>query len=101
MLRIAIVNNAELDNADHWVPCSVRMTRAIRKARQLKVSNHNVMLFSIDEQGNRHPVSLRKPRYNPPKGFGVNSHSVGGWFEDGKSSQQAALELDRIARQVY
>ena len=65
--RIALVNNADPSNPEHWAPkVSVREQRAIRQARKLKAEgNTNVMLFKKDEKGNWFPVSLKRAQPAP------------------------------------
>ncbi len=63
--KIALISGADLNNADQYVVASKRLSRAIRKARAIRVSNPNVILFRIDELGVKRPISLK--RQNPPR----------------------------------
>jgi len=78
--KIAIVNNADLNNEEHYVKASARVSRAIRKARIMKMQNGHVMLFQYnDRTGNHYPISIRKvglPEYIK-KSIGLNSFYAG------------------------
>ena len=59
--KIAIVNNADLNNPEHFVVASQRVSRAIRKARIMKQQNGHVILFQYNSRTNNHyPISLKK-----------------------------------------
>jgi hypothetical protein len=57
--KIAIVNNANLENPEHYVYASKRLMRAVRKARAMIGSHKYIQLFGVKQDGTHFPVSLK------------------------------------------
>lgn len=93
--KIAIVNGANLNNPEHYVDASKRLNRAIRKARIMRMSNSNVMLFGVRQDGTNFAVSLKKPKWEVPTGNGCNSH-----FIVMPADHEAAVNVARAARKA-
>lgn len=74
--KIAIRSGADLNNEEHYVFASKRQNRAIRKARLMRTSNRDVMLFGVRKDGTTFPVSLKQPKWEVPKGNGLNSQYI-------------------------
>lgn len=84
--KIAIVNNANLADSTQFVTASKRLSRAINKARLLSMGNRAIMLFGERQDGTHFPVSLKKTKWEVPKGNGCNSWAIA---EPGDIAKQA------------
>ncbi len=95
--HIIAVGNPAIDAAtgmiNNPVDASKRQLPAIRQARRLRAQGQDVMLFEVDDQGGKHPVSLKYHTMRFAPGLGCNSTFID---ESGSALAAKAAEYGHI-----